>query len=54
MYQRAAGISAGVGGATAATVLPNTGSGDMLVTLAGSIVIGLVAWGAAYLKVFAS
>ncbi len=51
MYQKVAGVATGTGGAIAATVLPNTGSGDSLIIMGASLFSGLVAWGVAYLHV---
>ena len=51
MYQKIAGVSTGAGGAVAATVLPNTGSNDTLITVAVSVLAGLVAWGVTYFQV---
>lgn len=51
MYQRIVGASTGAGGVIAATVLPNTGSNDTLITVAASVLAGLVAWGVTYVQV---
>ncbi len=50
MYQKVAGVTTGVGGVAAATVLPNTGSNDTLITVAASVLAGLLAWGVAYVR----
>lgn len=36
------------GGTAAVTMLPNTGSGDMLLQLAISVAVGMLAWGIFY------
>ncbi len=50
MYDHGPAIAAVTvsGGAAAVTVLPNTGSGDLLLQLAISVTAGMLAWGIFY------